>query len=185
RLGVVDRAATIARKAVAAGPDNVDVGGTLHNALFENPEAFIDERTETALDDLFLTVRELRHLQLGRTLAQNRDGLRIIVTGAVAFLIAIIALAVLLSQPPRFHQREIRLIVGWIDRIFVSVCRMHAGSDIDAGHVEDGENAHCHAPLLQRRIDFARRRTFPYHPLGFARIALHHAVTHESVADLR
>ena len=62
---------------------------------------------------------------------------------------------------------------------------VHVDADVDARHVEHGEDAHRHAPLLQRRIDLPRRRAFQHHALRLARIAFHHAIADEAVADLR
>ncbi len=103
----------------------------------------------------------------------------------VARHVPIIPLAVLLAEAPGRMQRDVRLIIGRIGRIFVGVRAMHVDADVDARHVEDREDAHRHAPGLEHAVDSPRRGALEHHALGLARVAFHHAIADEAVTDAR
>src|SRR5690606_13290866 len=174
RIGVEHRAAAIAREAVARRPHDVDVARAQRDAFLEDADAFVHQRIETALADLLVAVLALLDAELARPLAQNLDRLRIVVARAVAGLVAIVALARLLPEAPRLVEREVGLIIRRVRRILVGVRLVHVHADVDARHVEDREDAHRHAEILEHGIDLPRRRAFEHHALGLARVAFHH-----------
>src|SRR5580704_2574630 len=135
RLGMKHRTAAIARESVARAPDNIDIAGTLRDALFEDSEALVDERIQTALENLLLAMRLRCDLELPRAPFQDLDRLGIIVPGAIPGQILVVALAVFLPQTTGIDQREIGLVVGRIGRVARGVGAVHVDADIDAGHV--------------------------------------------------
>ena len=98
-------------------------------------------------------------------------------------MVLVVALAVLLAKSSGRVQREVRLIVGRVRRIALGVRAMHVDAHIDSRHVEHREDAHRHAPGLERAVDLARCRALQHHALRLARVALHHAIADEAVAD--
>ena len=65
RFGMEHGAAAITREAIAAGPNNIDIGRAQSDAFFKCPEALVDQGIDAALDDLFRAVMALRNLELG------------------------------------------------------------------------------------------------------------------------
>src|SRR5690606_12563639 len=54
RVSIEHRPALMGREAVAVDIDDVDIAGTLGNALFQDLGAFVDQRVHGALDDVFI-----------------------------------------------------------------------------------------------------------------------------------
>src|SRR5690606_40592364 len=96
RIRVEHRAAAITREPVARRPHDVDIARPQCDAFLEDADAFVHQRIEAALEDLLVAVLALLDTELARTLAQDLDGLGIVVARAVAGLVAIVALARLL-----------------------------------------------------------------------------------------
>src|SRR5690606_25194527 len=145
RLGIEHRPAAKAREAVAGGPDDVDVRRPQGDAFLQYPESLVHERVEGAFQDLLLAVFPSLDPELPCAFAENLQGFGIVMPGAVARLVAIIALADLLAEASRFEQREVRLVVGRIRGIELGIVAVDVHPDVHARHVEDREYAHGHA----------------------------------------
>ncbi len=78
-------------------------------------------------------------------------------------------------------QGEVRLIVRRIGRIPLGIGTVHVDADVDAGHIEDRENAHRHSPCLERTVDLPRSRSFQCHSFRLPGVAFHHPVSDEPV----
>src|ERR1700691_6024788 len=128
-LGMEHWTAAIAWESVARAPDNVDIAGTLRDALFEDSEALVDQRIETAFENLLLAVRLRCDLELSRAPFQDLDRLGIIVAGAIPGQVLVVALAVLLPQTSGIDQREIGLVVGRIGRVARGIGAVHVDAD--------------------------------------------------------
>src|ERR1700676_1596282 len=157
RVGVEQRAAAVARKAVAGGPHDVDVTGAQRDTLLQDANAFIDDRQQAALEDLGVAMRSLRDIEPRGGRPQDFHRLRVIVPGAICRLVAIVAFAALLPEPTGRMQRDIGLVVARIRRVAIGVRPVDIDADVDARHVEYRQNAHRHAPVFQSAIHLPRR----------------------------
>src|SRR6185369_15045740 len=100
------------REPVAGGPHYVDIARADRDALFENPYAFVQQRVDAALDDLLLAVLARLDSELLCARFQDRDRFRVVMTRAVARLVAVVAFARFLAEAARIVQREVGLVVG-------------------------------------------------------------------------
>ncbi len=118
--------------------------------------------------------------------AQDRDRLRVVVPRAVTRLVAVVAVAGLLPEAPglvaarrRPDSRSDRADNGSaFARCTLTPTSMPAMS-------KTREDAHRHPPVLEHRVDAPRRRALEHDALRLARVAFHHPVADESVADAR
>ena len=184
-VGVEQRATAVAWEAITGSPDHVDVAGADGHTFLENAEGFVDERIQATLQYFFFGVLARCHANGGRLGANQLQRHRVVVAGTVALLVAVVALAVLLTKAASVVKRDIRLVVARVGRVLVGIGLVDVHAHIHAGHVEHREDAHGHAPFLERRVHLARRGAFQHHTLRFARIAFHHAITDEAIADAR
>src|SRR5690606_1049025 len=90
--------ALMCRDAVAVDIDDVDIAGTLGNALFQDLGAFVDQRVHGALDDVFIGQRAALRALFLRGGFQNGRQLRVGQRGARTLLVDVEALAGLLTQ---------------------------------------------------------------------------------------
>src|SRR5215471_1714286 len=76
-IGIPHWPAAVRREAVAVDIDDVDIDGAQRVTLFENAGAFVDQRVDAAVDDLFLRDRVLLDAGLGSPLADQAGDLGI------------------------------------------------------------------------------------------------------------
>src|SRR5262245_41832366 len=81
---VEHRTAAIAREAVAGAPDHVDVAGALCDAFLEDAQPLVQQREDAAFLDFLVGMQALLDAELGGTLLQDLDGLRIVMPRAIA-----------------------------------------------------------------------------------------------------
>lgn len=67
-IRIKHRAAKVARKSVAAGPDDVNVRGAERNAFAKNYRTDIDQRQDASLDNLFVADLTAHKVSLGSKL---------------------------------------------------------------------------------------------------------------------
>ncbi len=182
-VGVVHRPAAEGREAVAVEVDDVDVAGALGNAFLENLRALVDQREDAALDDVLLVQRLPLDALFPRRGFQHGREVGILLRGAVAGFVAVVAGTGLLPEHAggaelvrdggEIQVRRQRRALALADRL----------ADVEAGQVAHGERSHGHAEVAQRTIDLLRRGTFLQQEFGLAAVLEDHAVADEAVAD--
>jgi hypothetical protein len=88
--------------------------------------------------------------QLLGAFRNDLERLGIIESSAITGFISIVPGATLLTEAACFEQSEVRLIVSGIGRVLLWVRAVHFHADVDASHIEHGEDAHRHTPLFER-----------------------------------
>src|SRR5690554_5341587 len=182
RVSIEHRPALMGREAVAVDIDDVDIAGTLGNALFQDLGAFVDQRVHGALDDVFIGQRAALHALFLRGGFQNGRQLRVGQRGARTLLVDVEALAGLLTQHAGFgHLVEDgrQLVLG---RQGLALTGTDGQADIQTGQVTHGEGAHGHAELAQGSINLLGGGTLFQQELGLAAVLEYHAVADETVA---
>ncbi len=115
---------------------------------------------------------------------EHRDRFGIRRALAVGAVVAVVAAAGLLAEPAALGKQRRRAVEARVLRQQVRAFHARQVADVDAGHVEHGEDAHGHAEVLQRAVDLLRRGALHHAALGLAAVGVHHAVADEAVADL-
>src|ERR1041384_3720398 len=101
------RAAAVARESVTRAPHHVDVAGPLRDAFIEDAQALVEQWIEAALEDLRVRMCAQHDAELRSLVPQQRERFRIVLPGAVTFLVLVIALAALLTETPRRIHRDV------------------------------------------------------------------------------
>ncbi|MNQ86810.1 hypothetical protein D3C85_1020120 [compost metagenome] len=141
-VGIKHRSAAMGREAVAGQEDHVDIAGTLGDALFENPRAFVDQRIQRALQQaLWIDVRLRVRRQFIEQFGEFEIGLR----HARTIRVQVEAGPALLPEAPGGTQAVKQSGQALAGRQAGTLALTHALPDIQARHVEHGERPHGHA----------------------------------------
>src|SRR5262249_54794556 len=140
------------------------IDGAHGDSLVENAGTFINERKDTAVDDLFWREFSLGNIRFRRGLADERENLGIgrrfaVLRVSVPASTGLLTVAAHLIQLVETQRLAFAGLAKW------SGLLPDTPADVYARHVVHGENAHGHAPVIQRLVHLFGRRAVFHHEL--------------------
>ena len=180
-IGIEHGAAAIGGESIAVEVHQVDVRGSLRDTVLEDAGSLIDERVNTAFDDLLRAHTARREALFAPIVLDDGGDCRIRNRMPRAGLVLVPARAGFLAEAAGLAQnvRHIGEIpVGKLGRAPLA----QRPTDVEAGQIAHAKRAHRHAEILKRRVDLLRQRARHEQIMSRGAVAGQHAVADEAVA---
>src|SRR4051794_1236212 len=178
---VEHRPAAVRREAIAGEVDHVDVGSAQGDAFFEDVGAFVDQRVDQALYDLFVRNFSFGNFYFRPVSVEELVDLRVRDRLAVAGFVFIEAFAGFLAEAALLADAVGDFRVDEVGALLIAALP-DLPADVVACHVVHGEWTHRHAELGHRAVDLLRGGAFVEEKQALLAVLLQHAVADETVA---
>src|SRR5579863_3932834 len=166
---------------VAVEVNDVDIDGAQSKTLFQNAGAFVDERVDTTIDDLFLGDFSLWNASRCSPFANELRNFRI-GNGAAVLVVFIPACASFLAVAAHLAEVVAGKCLANSLLLQVAIFLANAPANVKTGQIADGERPHRHAEIVHSGIDRFDTGSFFQKKNGLADVRMKHPVANEAAA---